>query len=225
MDAVNTNMNDTQMSDVISENTKINGDFQSAGNIEIRGTINGNVSIEKCLILHEATIGGDITANDIYMDGGFVHGSISAIGTIDINGVVEGPIEGDNVIIRKNSVVKGDYIHCQSIALEGGAQVDCKIKTGYIKNDDAQGNDAVQDSDKPMTAETTAPSDSSESSVLEDALEEDSQDATSDAQEVASVEDMTFDTPIGVSVPVARERIDSSAFASHILNSIQSSDE
>lgn len=213
MDVANTNVNDTQMSDVISENTKINGDFQSAGNIEIRGTINGNVSVEKCLILHEATIGGDITANDIYMDGGFVHGSISAIGTVDINGIVEGPIEGENVIIRKDSVVKGEYIHCQSIALEGGAQVDCKIKTGYNKSDSVGAENAENVEDE-QDAEKTASSDEKVFSSLPE----------NEAEEPAAKENEPFDTPIGVTVPVGRERVDVSSFTNQILGSIQASE-
>ena len=34
------------VSDVISENSKLNGDFESSGNIEIRGTVMGNVVID-----------------------------------------------------------------------------------------------------------------------------------------------------------------------------------
>ena len=28
--------------------------------------------------------------------------------------------------------MSGQYIHCQSIAVETGAQIDCSVKTGYI---------------------------------------------------------------------------------------------
>ena len=37
------------VSDVISENSKLNGDFESSGNIEIRGTVMGNVVIDGML--------------------------------------------------------------------------------------------------------------------------------------------------------------------------------
>lgn len=44
------------VSDVISENSKLNGDFESSGNIEIRGTVMGNVVIDGMLVLHGAHV-------------------------------------------------------------------------------------------------------------------------------------------------------------------------
>lgn len=120
------------VSDVISENSKLNGDFESSGNIEIRGTVMGNVVIDGMLVLHGAHVDGNVKAKMVYMSKGSVNGSIVADSVVDIDGTVGGSVDGDKVIVRKDSVVSGQYIHCQSIAVETGAQIDCSVKTGYI---------------------------------------------------------------------------------------------
>ena len=145
------------VSDVISENSKLNGDFESSGNIEIRGTVMGNVVIDGMLVLHGAHVDGNVKAKMVYMSKGSV---------VDIDGTVGGSVDGDKVIVRKDSVVSGQYIHCQSIAVETGAQIDCSVKTGYIpsiKEDVLPALDAIP-------AETASPVDAPNVSSVIDEL-------------------------------------------------------
>lgn len=150
------------VSDVISENSKLNGDFESSGNIEIRGTVMGNVVIDGMLVLHGAHVDGNVKAKMVYMSKGSVNGSIVADSVVDI----DGSVDGDKVIVRKDSVVSGQYIHCQSIAVETGAQIDCSVKTGYIpsiKEDALPALDSIP-------AETASPVDAPNVSSVIDEL-------------------------------------------------------
>jgi cytoskeletal protein CcmA (bactofilin family) len=154
------------VSDVISENSKLNGDFESSGNIEIRGTVMGNVVIDGMLVLHGAHVDGNVKAKMVYMSKGSVNGSIVADSVVDIDGTVGGSVDGDKVIVRKDSVVSGQYIHCQSIAVETGAQIDCSVKTGYIpsiKDDALPALDSIP-------AETASPVDAPNVSSVIDEL-------------------------------------------------------
>lgn len=123
------------LSDVVSEGTRIDGNFSSEGNVEVRGKIKGDVYCKGYVLLNNAEIDGNVTGiGGVYMKDGFVHGSISSSETVDIGGRVDGAVSGNTVIVREDGVIHGPYLHCQLITTVTGAQIDCAVKTGYAED-------------------------------------------------------------------------------------------
>ncbi len=90
----------------ISADLKVVGDLNSSGDIQIKGTVEGDIKSQT------VTIG----------EGAQVKGSISA-DTVTVLGSINGQIEAANVTLAKTARVLGDIAH-EILTVEAGAQLE-----------------------------------------------------------------------------------------------------
>jgi cytoskeletal protein CcmA (bactofilin family) len=88
---------------IISADLKIVGDLTSAGDIQIDGSVEGDIHSRTVTIGEAAQVTGSITGD-----------------TVRICGSVNGQIKGQTVTLDKSAKVNGD-IHHHSLAIEPGA--------------------------------------------------------------------------------------------------------
>jgi cytoskeletal protein CcmA (bactofilin family) len=88
---------------VIGADLSINGNLQSAGEVQIEGNIEGNLTASRIVVGQNAKINGNLIADDVI-----------------IQGSVNGSIRGNRVTLQSSSKVDGDIVH-QSLAIEQGA--------------------------------------------------------------------------------------------------------
>jgi len=91
---------------ILSADIKITGNIESAGDIQIQGTIHGDV--------HSKTV----TINQ----GAHIEGSIHA-DIAEISGSIKGQVRAQTVNITKSAKVVGDIIH-ETVAIEAGAYLE-----------------------------------------------------------------------------------------------------
>jgi cytoskeletal protein CcmA (bactofilin family) len=88
---------------VIGADLSINGNLQSAGEVQIEGNIEGNLTASRIVVGQAAKINGNLIADDVV-----------------VQGTVNGSIRGNRVTLQSSSRVDGDIVH-QSLAIEQGA--------------------------------------------------------------------------------------------------------
>jgi cytoskeletal protein CcmA (bactofilin family) len=88
---------------VIGADLTINGNLQSAGEVQIEGNLEGNLQATRIVVGKAAKINGNLIAEDII-----------------VLGTVNGSIRGNRVTLQSTSTVDGDIVH-QSLAIEQGA--------------------------------------------------------------------------------------------------------
>jgi cytoskeletal protein CcmA (bactofilin family) len=88
---------------VIGADLSINGNLQSAGEVQIEGNIEGNLTASRIVVGQNAKINGNLIADDVV-----------------VQGTVNGSIRGNRVTLQSSSRVDGDIVH-QSLAIEQGA--------------------------------------------------------------------------------------------------------
>jgi cytoskeletal protein CcmA (bactofilin family) len=88
---------------VIGSDLSINGNLQSAGEVQIEGNIEGNLTASRIVVGQNAKINGNLIADDVV-----------------VQGTVNGSIRGNRVTLQSSSKVDGDIVH-QSLAIEQGA--------------------------------------------------------------------------------------------------------
>lgn len=124
----------------ITSGTRINGDIESDGSLEILGTINGNVTCNGKLTI-TGTITGNSRADEVYADSAKVEGEINTEGAVKIglgsvilgnvnatSAVIAGAIKGDidvhgPVIVDASAVVMGN-IKSRSVQINNGAVIE-----------------------------------------------------------------------------------------------------
>lgn len=124
----------------ITAGTRINGDIESDGSLEILGTINGNVTCNGKLTI-TGTIVGNSNADEVYADSAKVEGEINSEGAVKIglgsvilgnvnatSAVIAGAIRGDidvhgPVIVDTSAVVMGN-IKSRSVQINNGAVIE-----------------------------------------------------------------------------------------------------
>lgn len=94
---------------LLSRNSKITGDLEFPGQVEVLGRIDGKVKADSALIGEHGEVEGSIKAK-----------------TVVIKGTVNGDISGDSVTLHTGSRVKGEITYTQLI-VEAGAKVDGQI--------------------------------------------------------------------------------------------------
>lgn len=112
----------------LGENTSIEGELHSNGDIHLDGRFSGNVICNGDLIIGETShVSGDVKAKNIYISGNF-KGTLEASELLEISsiGKVEGDIKGSQLTIQEGGIYKGkvnmDVIESESI-YEGAFQV------------------------------------------------------------------------------------------------------
>jgi cytoskeletal protein CcmA (bactofilin family) len=95
---------------IISADMKIVGSVESAGDIQIDGAIEGDVSSRTLTVSDTASVRGSITAD-----------------TVRVAGTVRGGISGKSVTLTRSAKVEGDIVH-QALAIESGASFEGQCK-------------------------------------------------------------------------------------------------
>jgi cytoskeletal protein CcmA (bactofilin family) len=88
---------------VIGADLTIIGNLQSNGEVQIDGTVQGDLTASRLVIGQHAKITGSLIADDVV-----------------VQGMVMGSIRGNRVTLQSSSKVEGDILH-QSLAIEQGA--------------------------------------------------------------------------------------------------------
>jgi len=91
---------------VIADDLRIKGEIATSGDIELKGTVDGEVTCRTLLIAEEAKITGKIKAEKIV-----------------IRGAVEGTVNGIRVTLTSSAKVKGELI-CKALSIDEEAYFD-----------------------------------------------------------------------------------------------------
>ena len=109
---------------VLSSDLTVKGNLKTAGDIQIEGTVNGDIRAHLLTIGEGATVSGECLADDVI-----------------VNGRVIGRVRGLKVRLTSTARVEGDIIH-KTIAIESGAHFE-----GSVQRQD----DPLSSSAKPAT--------------------------------------------------------------------------
>jgi len=112
--STNTSNSDDNVDTVVGPSVNVEGDFSSAGNIVVKGSVSGNVSTSKHLLVEE---GAKIMAN-------------VQSGSATISGMVKGNMKiKDTLILTSSAKVLGD-IKVKILQVDAGAIMQGKIMMG-----------------------------------------------------------------------------------------------
>ena len=95
---------------VLSSDLTITGNIRTTGDIQVEGTIEGDIRAHLLTVGESATIRGEIVADDIV-----------------VNGRVIGRVRGLKVRLTSTARVEGDIIH-KTIAIESGAHFEGSVQ-------------------------------------------------------------------------------------------------
>ncbi len=95
---------------IISADLKIVGNMTSSGDIQVDGTVEGDISSRTLTVGEEAHVDGSIVAE-----------------SVRVCGRVTGEIKATSVILAKTGRVEGDIAH-QSLSIEAGAHIEGNIR-------------------------------------------------------------------------------------------------
>ncbi|MEL6518043.1 MAG: polymer-forming cytoskeletal protein [Pseudomonadota bacterium] len=118
---------------VLSSDLKIHGNLTTAGDIQIEGTIEGDIRAHLLTVGESATVKGECIADDVI-----------------VNGRVVGKVRGLKVRLTATARVEGDIIH-KTIAIESGAHFEGSVQ----RQEDPLGGAGAKP--KPMSSSTTPP--------------------------------------------------------------------
>ena len=94
----------------LSTDLVIKGNLKSTGDIQIEGTVEGDIRAHTLTVGEGATVKGEITADDVV-----------------VNGRVIGRVRGLKVRLTASARVEGDIIH-KTIAIESGAHFEGTVQ-------------------------------------------------------------------------------------------------
>lgn len=95
---------------VMSPDLTVTGNIKTQGDIQIEGTVEGDIRAHQLIVGETATIKGEIVADDII-----------------VNGRVVGRVRGLKVRLSASARVEGDIIH-KTIAIESGAHFEGSVQ-------------------------------------------------------------------------------------------------
>ncbi len=117
----------------LSADLSITGNLKTSGDINIEGTVEGDIRAHLLTIGEGATVKGECIADDVV-----------------VNGRVVGTVRGLKVRLTSSARVEGDIIH-KTIAIESGAHFEGSVR----REDDPLGNATARTA--PAAAATPAP--------------------------------------------------------------------
>ncbi len=97
---------------IISPDLKITGNLHTEGDLQVEGTVEGDIRANLLTIGENAVIRGEIVADDVV-----------------VNGHVIGRIRGQKVRLTSTGRVEGDILH-KTIAIEAGAHFEGSVHRG-----------------------------------------------------------------------------------------------
>lgn len=95
---------------ILSADLVVTGQIFSTGDIQVDGTLDGNISSNAVTIGQTAKIKGEVAGQ-----------------VVTVRGNVNGTIRGNQVHLCKGSVIKGDIYH-QVLAIESGAELNGAVR-------------------------------------------------------------------------------------------------
>lgn len=98
------------MPSIIGTELSIEGNLKSAGDIEVQGTVKGDIEGKSVTVEREAQVSGSIHAE-----------------SLTISGAVDGQIEASSVTLTSTAKVTGDLLH-RTLAVEAGASVEAQFR-------------------------------------------------------------------------------------------------
>lgn len=107
---------------IISSDLTIVGNLKASGEVQIEGTIEGDINAHHVNVGETATIRGEIVADDIV-----------------VYGKIIGRIRGEKVRLSSTAQVEGDIIH-RNIAIESGAHFEGSVQ----RSDTPLGSDRIE---------------------------------------------------------------------------------
>jgi len=122
---------------VISPDLTINGNLKTDGDVQIEGTVEGDIRAHTLTVGENAVIRGEIVADDII-----------------VNGRVIGRIRGTKVRLATTARVEGDILH-KTIAIEAGANFEGSVKRSDDPLSSAQAKNAPVSDAPPKTAKAS----------------------------------------------------------------------
>ena len=124
------------MPSIISQNFRVVGNITSEGDVQLDGTVDGNLKAKSLVIGPSGSIRGEVKADKV-----------------QVQGTVTGPLRARTVEIAKTAKVTGDVFY-EQLTVETGAVID-----GACKRWDAEKGDLKPVETKPATpAQPAAPS-------------------------------------------------------------------
>ncbi len=115
---------------LLSSDLTVKGNVSTSGDIQVEGTIEGDVRAHLLTVGESATIRGEVIADDVV-----------------VNGRVVGRLRGLKVRLTSTSQVEGDIVH-KTIAIESGAHFEGSVQ----RSEDPLGDGAVGDRPVPTGA-------------------------------------------------------------------------
>jgi len=106
------NSNSSARTSVIAEGTVISGEFSTHENLRVDGTIKGDVSCEKRLVIGKTGfIEGNIKAAEIIINGSMSGEALSkGMLTLGSSSRAEGKISAANLSIEEGALFNGDFV-------------------------------------------------------------------------------------------------------------------
>jgi len=120
---------------ILSSDLTIKGNLRTTGDIQIEGTVEGDIRAHLLTIGEGATVKGECVADDVV-----------------INGRIVGRVRGLKVRLTSTARVEGDIIH-KTIAIESGAHFEGSVQR---QEDPLSTTGGARPAIKPAAAETKA---------------------------------------------------------------------
>ena len=114
---------------VLSSDLHVTGNLKTTGDVNVEGTVEGDIRAHLLTIGETATIRGEVIADDVV-----------------INGRIVGRVRGLKVRLTSTARVEGDIIH-KTIAIESGAHFE-----GSVQRQDDPLSSASKQAQKPAAA-------------------------------------------------------------------------
>lgn len=110
---------------IISSDVVIKGNVTTSGEIQLDGTIEGDVKSNSLTIGENGTVKGKVTANDVI-----------------VKGSVNGSINGRNIRLEKTAKISGDLCH-QTLSIESGAYIEGNLSHQSTNKQPSSGHSAA----------------------------------------------------------------------------------